>query len=234
MKVSCILPTYNRHAWLGARLTDMQLQTMPDWELIVVDDGGDSELPTEIQNVIDSDSRIRYIKLKTNSKSVTIPRNIGISYATGDYIAHIDDDVEQYPHKLELLSKALDGNPDAVLVHGNRVNIDIRTHKSQLIRTGLWSPTNGPGIDGGQIMYRASVYTKIPLVFARRACDWEVAKAVFKLGNFINIDDVVCNYIWHYENRSNFSNTQTTTIYPAEFAEYFNKQSPYILDLRPV
>lgn len=233
-KVSCILPTYNRAARLRERIVEMQIQSLRDWELIIVDDGSTDHTEELVTAAMARDPRIRYYKLEENSQSVTIPRNIGISWASGEFIAHIDDDVVHLPHKLEVLSQALDSDSDCVLVHGHRINLDERVGQSEHFKCSLWNPMNGPGIDGGQFMYRAKCYEQVPLVFARRACDWETAKALYSLGPFKVVNDTVCIYIWHDQNRSHFPITQTRPIIPSKFEKYFNQQTKFILDLRDV
>jgi glycosyltransferase involved in cell wall biosynthesis len=221
MKVSCILPTYNRPLFAVDRIFDMFNQSHKDWELIIINDGSTKDYSL-FKMYLEKDPRIKMINLEANSGSVSIPRNIGITHATGDYICHIDDDVHQYPNKLHDLCRLLD-NYNTDLVFGQR--FELRNKKLHSVpKMSVWEPNTpyGWGVDNGQIMYRRSVYDKIDLVFARRGCDWELAKKIREYSRaFVSTPAVVCCYVWHLENRSLNEATKTTEIYPAKFKHYF-------------
>jgi glycosyltransferase involved in cell wall biosynthesis len=215
--VSCILPTYNRPSFLARSLLCLENQTNKNFEVIIVNDGGTPiSLDTKISN-------ITVVDLEQNSGSVTIPRNIGISRAKGEFIAHIDDDVMSLALKLELLTTAIGSN---ILAYGNRV--ESRNGYSQFSYPPVikkWNPSlpDGWGVDGGQFIYRAEFYNQNPYVFARRACDWELAKRLWKYKpfSFVHVDSNVCIYEWHNTNRSNDETTKIKKIYPSKFKEYF-------------
>jgi len=54
--VSCIMPTYNRRAFVPQAIYYFLRQDYPNKELIIVDDGTD-----EVGDLIPGDERIRYI-----------------------------------------------------------------------------------------------------------------------------------------------------------------------------
>lgn len=212
-KISCILPTYNRASWAIARIKEILLSEV-DLEIIVVNDGG--------EGFEFSDPKVKIINLLENSSSVSIPRNIGITHSQGEYICNIDDDVISHQSKFISLSKLLD-ETDTELVFGQRIEIK----NGVIINSPVfdsWNPLSphGWGIDNGQIMYRRSVYEKIPLVFSKRACDWELAKKIQTISTpFISTREVVCTYIWHDKNRSLDDSTKIKSIYPGNFRKYF-------------
>ena len=230
--VSCILPTYNRSERLKTRINEIISQTYFNWELIIVDDGSTDDTVKIVEPYL-RDVRIKYKKLHKNSGSVSIPRNVGISWSTGKYICHIDDDVVQRREKLEKLVSVLD-DVECVLAFGQRINYTEQTGERNSTSFTHWNPFETVGIDTGQIMYRSSVYESVPLVFCRRACDWELAKAIHHLGKFNSIPDIVCEYIWHGKNRSLDDSTKEKVIHPTEFKEEFNPNTKYILDLKDV
>lgn len=218
-KISCIMPSFNRLEQARSRIYDIQNQNYSNWELIIVDDGSTQNY----DSLLTKDNRIILIRLPSNSASVSIPRNIGITHCTGEYICHIDDDVVQHPNKLFLLSNLLD-NYDTDLVFGQR--LEIRDNLLIDVPARIeWDPSlpNGWGVDNGQIMYRKSVYEKIDLVFSRRACDYELAKQIKKYSKpFISTPQKVCTYVWHKSNRSLDDSTIIKPIYPSKFKEFFN------------
>jgi glycosyltransferase involved in cell wall biosynthesis len=88
--VSCIMPTFDRRAFVPAAVRGFLGQDYPNLELIVVDDGTDP-----IADLLPSDPRIVYVRL-TERKSVGVKRNLACERARGEYIAHWDDD-DWYP-----------------------------------------------------------------------------------------------------------------------------------------
>lgn len=115
--VSVVTPTWNRHdALLNVCVPSVQAQTYPNIEHIVVSDGMDIPMLTELLTVaFDSDSDsdsydMRFIGLGRNWHDFTggqsigaIPRRVGCSLAQGDYIAYLDDDDEFLPEHIEKL-----------------------------------------------------------------------------------------------------------------------------------
>lgn len=87
LRISVIIPTYNR-GWIIKEAIDSVLtQNYPDFELIVVDDGSTDDT----QNILaEYKSRIRI--LQQDNKGVSAARNYGIDKAGGDYIAFLDSD----------------------------------------------------------------------------------------------------------------------------------------------
>lgn len=100
MKVSVIVPTFNRCDLLRRALDSLVAQTFRDFEVIVINDAGES-----VEDVLLRYSgRIR-LELVTHERNQGLPaaRNSGLSAARGNYIAYLDDDDEFYPDHLESL-----------------------------------------------------------------------------------------------------------------------------------
>jgi glycosyltransferase involved in cell wall biosynthesis len=98
MKVSVIVPTYNRAHMLTETIDSILAQTFQDFEIIVVDN--ESADDTEAVIKAYNDKRIRYFKNQNNGV-VAVNRNYGITKAQGHYIAFCDDDDLWLPEKLE-------------------------------------------------------------------------------------------------------------------------------------
>lgn len=96
--VSCILTTYNRAHLVKRALESMLNQSYEAIEVIVVDDCS----VDNTKNIITSynDSRVKYFKHKRNM-GLPQARNTGMQYATGAYLAFLDDDDEWLPKKIE-------------------------------------------------------------------------------------------------------------------------------------
>ena len=109
-KVSIVMPTYNREAFIIESIESIRNQTYTNWELIIVDDGS-TDNTGEIINDI-KDERIKFI----NAGRIGIVgkiKNIGLQNASGELIAFLDSDDLWAPTKLEKQIKALQEHPDA-------------------------------------------------------------------------------------------------------------------------
>jgi glycosyltransferase involved in cell wall biosynthesis len=87
--VTVIIPTRNRAALLARAIRSVQQQTYSNFEIIVIDDASGDDTRETVERL--GDSRIRYIRHETN-RGGSAARNTGISAATGEFIAFLDDD----------------------------------------------------------------------------------------------------------------------------------------------
>lgn len=97
--VSVIIPTYNRAKYLSSCLESLSTQTFKNFEVIISDDGSTDNTKEVVQQYSDR-LQIRYI-YSENFGGPARPRNIGIRYASGMYIAFLDSDDEWLPTKLQ-------------------------------------------------------------------------------------------------------------------------------------
>ncbi len=102
IKISVIIPTYNRGNIIENSITSVLNQTYTNLEVLIIDDGS-TDNTKEIIDKFD-DKRIKYIKLKDNYGGSNA-RNIGIKSATGKFISFQDSDDIFYPKKLEIQMK---------------------------------------------------------------------------------------------------------------------------------
>jgi glycosyltransferase involved in cell wall biosynthesis len=123
IKVSVIIPTYNRARFIKDAIESVLDQTYKNFEIIVIDDGStDNTLEILTQYA-------RKIKvLKQDHRGVAAARNKGISVAKGEYLAFLDSDDIWYPLKLEKQLKVME-QTKAGLVHTARYEVDVVTNK---------------------------------------------------------------------------------------------------------
>jgi len=114
MKISVIIPTWNRSSYLARALESVFAQSVLPHEVIVVDDGS-TDNSSEIIKLNFRDVRYLY----QENRGVSSARNTGILAARGDWIALLDSDDRWEPHKLERQQRALQANPDAKMCHSN-------------------------------------------------------------------------------------------------------------------
>ncbi|MEQ9063207.1 MAG: glycosyltransferase family 2 protein [Vicingaceae bacterium] len=107
MKVSVIIPNYNKAAWLNKCLESCLIQG--EWlkEIIVVDDGSTDESASILSTYQDSipDMIRTYIN---PVKGANNARNFGFSLSSGAYIQWLDSDDELYPGKFKAQVEALE------------------------------------------------------------------------------------------------------------------------------
>jgi glycosyltransferase involved in cell wall biosynthesis len=94
--VSVVLATNRRSRFLAEAIASVAEQTMPDWEMIIVDDG--SPDPAAISALVSHHPRVRIIR--QHPAGVAAARNRGVEEATGELIAFLDDDDRWHPDRL--------------------------------------------------------------------------------------------------------------------------------------
>jgi len=107
-QVTVLISTYNRPEYLREAVRSVVDQTLTDWELLVMNDGG-----VDVAEVINGfgDPRIRYFHDEVN-RGLPYRFNFGLREARGEYIAYLGDDDLFYPHHLAVLAQTLDENPE--------------------------------------------------------------------------------------------------------------------------
>lgn len=98
VKVSVIIPTYNRGNTIKRAIDSVLRQTYDDFEVIVVDDGSTDDTAQIVNGY--EDSRVRYM-MTEERHGANHARNIGIQSAMGEYIAFQDSDDVWRENKLE-------------------------------------------------------------------------------------------------------------------------------------
>ncbi len=133
MKVSVIVPIYNKEHFLKECLEHLVHQTLEDLEIILVEDCS-RDASYDIANFY-RDKYPNKIKLFRNdiNRGVSFSRNFGIRQATGEYIGFVDsDDVVDYDFYQTLYQKAEKNNfPDMIrgqLVIPKKNGSDIVRH----------------------------------------------------------------------------------------------------------
>ena len=100
--VSVVVPMYNAEKYIGECLDSLLAQTLPNFEVIVVDDCSTDASPAIVESYVPKfGGRLTHFRLKKNSGGAGIPRNKGISLARGKYIYFMDSDDRIVPNALE-------------------------------------------------------------------------------------------------------------------------------------
>jgi glycosyltransferase involved in cell wall biosynthesis len=160
--VSIVVPTYNRANWVPNAVKSVLAQTMPDLEIIVVDDGSTDNTRELIYSFVERDSRVRYVHQVNQGRATA--RNNGAAVALGTYIGMLDSDDEYLPETLQ--NHLLQFQTDASLgmtVGGYYETDDVGNILSERM----------PWLEGGQLDLTGwlfNCYSNPSAVLARR--DW--------------------------------------------------------------
>jgi glycosyltransferase involved in cell wall biosynthesis len=97
---SVVIPTFARPELLAAAVASVLAQTRPDWECLVVDDGGASDFTPP-------DPRVRVVH-RERTGGPAAARNTGLDAATGSVVVFLDDDDRFSPDRLDLAAQGLE------------------------------------------------------------------------------------------------------------------------------
>jgi len=146
LKVSIVIPTYNRATMIGKAVESVLAQCREGDEVIVVDDGSTDNTAEILDRFGD---RIRRFHL-SNSGAGTA-RNTGIREARNELLAFLDSDDEWIPGKLDLQRALMEARPDVLYAFSDFAvkypdgqianNYLIRWHKDYR----PWDEILGPG-----------------------------------------------------------------------------------------
>lgn len=133
MRVSVIIPTYNRRELVARAVLSVLEQTRQPDELLVVDDGSSDGTAESLRRQFGSGVRV----IETPQRGVAAARNTGVRASGGEWLAFLDSDDRWLPEKLAVQLAWLGSNPEAQICqteeiwirNGRRVNPRLRHRK---------------------------------------------------------------------------------------------------------
>lgn len=176
MRLSAIVPTYNRAFYLPEALESILDQTHKDFEVVCYDDGSTDSTPDIARWYCNKDDRIRYIRNDINH-GIAHARNAAIKAASGEVMVMCDSDDVQLPNRFKEINKAFTRDPkldlfyhsifycdEAMTIKYNQVAMPFRMDKL----------FENQYIGQPALAYRKRVWEKVPYDEARRfGEDWE-------------------------------------------------------------
>lgn len=142
IKFSIVVPVYRSNlALLKILIDSITRQTYTNWELLLVDDGSsDIELTAYLKAVQNKDNRIFTHVLDFN-QGISAATNLGLSYATGDFICLADHDDVIHPSSLSLFAAQLSKNPNIGWIYSDEAKISADSRRIyDLFFKPDWSP----------------------------------------------------------------------------------------------
>lgn len=222
------MAAYNHEKFIAKTLNSLRAQTVPDWELVAIEDGSPDNTGAILDEFAAQDERIRVIHQQNSGISVTRNRAIASISPEAEFIGFVDSDDVWEPDALEILLNALEKNKRAVAAHGIARYIDANDEllrpgemeRSGRVRHGFregklidW-PLSDPTtfevliwrdcIPAGGVLLRRSVMDKVGNCDASTspAEDWDLYLRMSVHGDFAFADKVVYNFRQHGNNTS--------------------------------
>ena len=164
MKISVIIPTYNRERLLDKTLQSVLSQTYQADEIIIIDDGSTDGTQKKIEKYIENNS-IRYIFQE--NQGVSNARNNGIKIAKNEWICFLDSDDIWDENKLQKQvefhlqhPKILFSHTDELWVFNDKI---IKQKKHQLKPSGHCFEQNivNTLIGASTVMIHTSVFQDV-------------------------------------------------------------------------
>jgi len=116
VQFSVIIPTYNRLQYLPCALESVWRQTIPDFEVIVVDDGSTDGTGGYLQRLKD---RVQIVRQANGGPGAA--RNAGVALALGEYVAFLDSDDLWLPWTLAVYRKVVEECSAPALIGGQAI-----------------------------------------------------------------------------------------------------------------
>ncbi len=113
--ISVIIPAYNAEHTIWETVESVWQQTFLDYEIIIIDDGSRDQTLEVLNKIAVQDKRVKVFSYE--NAGACVARNLGISHATGEFIAFLDSDDLWTRDKLELQLAALQKHPEAGIAY---------------------------------------------------------------------------------------------------------------------
>ena len=133
VQVSVVMPVYNAGKYLPAAVESILAQTMPDFELILVDDGSSDGSADVCDGFASRDSRVRVIHQR--NAGICRARNVGMEAARGKWLAFCDHDDLYMPFYLELALSAAIASHCRVVKVGYTVERRFSDGSTEMVRS---------------------------------------------------------------------------------------------------
>jgi GalNAc5-diNAcBac-PP-undecaprenol beta-1,3-glucosyltransferase len=143
--ISIIMATYDRGQLLPRAVDSVLRQSLPDWELIIVDDGSTDATREYLAHL--HDSRIKVFRHVTN-RGVAAAKNTGLDHIGGEWFTFLDSDDEAIPEALSVMYDAATRTGATVITCNCREAISGRLAGTGPAHDRRLSPRDGMRLSG--------------------------------------------------------------------------------------
>ncbi|MFM7472017.1 MAG: glycosyltransferase family 2 protein [Nodosilinea sp.] len=199
--ISVNLAVYNAASYLAATLESILVQTLENFECLIVDDGSTDGSRAILQRYVDRDPRLRL--WYNPNQGVSKSRNQLLAASRGELIAVMDADDIALPHRFALQAAFLQSHPDHVCVGGAH---DLIDHRGRYLTCLRLPETNGEiqslALAGhGSICHPCAMVRRSALeavggydVSLRSAHDLDLWLKLGEIGQLANLPDTLLQY----------------------------------------
>jgi glycosyltransferase involved in cell wall biosynthesis len=209
-RVSIITRTKNRLVFLARSLLSVQQQRFTDWEIIIVNDGGDADALAQLLSQI-PDAVRRKIEVVHHATSLGrwAAANAGVRAARGEYLVIHDDDDSWNDAFLEIMVAGLDRQPasvggvvchsqyvDEIFFDGTITTKQVRPFNNWLRNVTLFRMASRNFIPPISFLYRASLHEELGLYKEELPVlgDWDFYMRLLSRYDVTVVPRVLANY----------------------------------------
>lgn len=180
---------YNGSQTMDTAIESISSQSFEDWELIVCDDASSDNTWEKLKKWSEKDPRIKVLQNKKNLR-LAGTLNKCLSYASGKYIARMDDDDVSYPERLQEQVVFLEEHPEYAFVGSQADGND-----GKRIIPNYWKrkekPQKSDFLEASQFIHPTVVFRKEALLQVegyrvvketRRAEDYDLFMRLYAVG----------------------------------------------------
>ncbi len=167
-RISVLLPVYNAKPFIGEAIRSILAQTVPDFELLIIDDGSTDGSRDIISGLAQSDARIRFWSRENRGLVATL--NELLERATSPFLARMDADDVAAPARFERQLEAFEKDPLLLAVGSDVHSIDSKgrrlmtirmPHTHQEIDACTMAVVNGSGMCHPSMMFRRAAFEAV-------------------------------------------------------------------------
>lgn len=117
MMFSIVVPVYNVEVYLTKCIDSILMQSYPNFELILVNDGSTDNSPMICDKYAKKDHRVKVVH--KHNGGLSSARNEGLAKSTGEYILFVDsDDFWKHNHVLEEINTIIVNENSDIVLYG--------------------------------------------------------------------------------------------------------------------
>lgn len=139
--ISVVMPVFNAPApLLEAAVDSLRKQLYPRWELCIVDDASThQDIKRILERHAQEEPRIK-VAYRDRNGHISEASNTGLSMASGEYVAFMDQDDLLPEHALYTVAKYIERNPGAAFLYSDEDRIDERGKRRHHHFKPEWDP----------------------------------------------------------------------------------------------
>jgi glycosyltransferase involved in cell wall biosynthesis len=200
--VSVIIPYYNRAKVVLRTLDSVLEQTYRPIEVVLIDDGSDDDGYSIVESwkQKNENDNFRIKILRQENSGAPASRNLGLRYASGEFVQFLDSDDLLHSEKIKLQIDLFKGKDVNVVfcdfqIKKDEAVVEIRKNNGNLLK---------------KMHYGGSVFTATPLIRANvaKGINWSenlsryqdkdyFYKLLLLHDKYDYLEKVLCSYVWH-------------------------------------